>query len=275
MAPPRVLIISSFVAASRVGGYAQSLALAARGVEAHLAPTVLFGRSPGLGPPGGGAVAEPLFSGVLGGAEAAGGFDCDAVLTGYFSSASQTRAAAAAIGRTRTAGAAPLLFVDPILGDEEEGLYVNAEVEDAVRRELLPRADIVSPNLFELGRLTGRAPADPAETLAAARTLGRPVLATSVPCGAGRIGVLYVDGDAAVLAAHEKIPRAAKGTGDFLKALFLAERLKGRDPATSLAACMQEVVAAVLTADAAGACDLPLLPGLRAAPADVVTTLLS
>ena len=70
----RILILSSFVAASRVGGSAQALALARLGIEPVLAPTVLFGRHPGHGPPGGAAVAAEIFEGVLAGIEAQGLF---------------------------------------------------------------------------------------------------------------------------------------------------------------------------------------------------------
>ena len=51
-----VLILSSYVAASRVGGGAQALAFARLGIEPILVPTVTFGRHPGWGPPGGGPV---------------------------------------------------------------------------------------------------------------------------------------------------------------------------------------------------------------------------
>ena len=47
------LILSSHVASSRVGGSAQVLALAQFKIDPVLAPTVLFGRHPGWGAPGG------------------------------------------------------------------------------------------------------------------------------------------------------------------------------------------------------------------------------
>jgi pyridoxine kinase len=58
---PLVLILSSHVAASPVGGGAQAAALARLGIETALVPTVLFGRHPGLGPPGGGPVPQEVF----------------------------------------------------------------------------------------------------------------------------------------------------------------------------------------------------------------------
>ena len=80
---PVALILSSYVAASRVGGMAQALALAALGIEPVVVPTVLFGRHPGRGAPGGGAVAIETFDDLLAGVEADGVFArADLVITG-------------------------------------------------------------------------------------------------------------------------------------------------------------------------------------------------
>src|SRR5580704_5466513 len=114
-----VLILSSYVASSRVGGGAQALALARLGIEPILVPTVLFGRHPGHGPPGGGAVNAATFEAMIGGVEAQGLFArLDAVITGYFSSPEQVAVAADALDRVRTAAPSARLIVDPIMGDE-------------------------------------------------------------------------------------------------------------------------------------------------------------
>src|SRR5215469_2626576 len=116
----RVLILSSYVAASRVGGGAQALALARLGIEPILIPTVLFGRHPGHGAPGGEAVAPEVFEAMLGGVEAQGDFGrLDAVITGHFSSAEQVAIAAEAATRVKRAAPAARLIVDPIMGDAD------------------------------------------------------------------------------------------------------------------------------------------------------------
>lgn len=98
----RVLILSSHVAASRVGGGAQALALARLGIEPILVPTVLLGRHPGHGPPGGAAVDAETFEAVIGGVEAQGLFaKLDAVITGHFSSPEQVAIAAETLGRVK------------------------------------------------------------------------------------------------------------------------------------------------------------------------------
>ena len=80
---PLALVLSSHVASSRVGGFAQALALSQFKIDPVFVPTVLFGRHPGWGPPGGAAVAADTFQGVLDGVEDNGHFSrLDLVITG-------------------------------------------------------------------------------------------------------------------------------------------------------------------------------------------------
>lgn len=263
---PLALIVSSFVAGSRVGGFAQSLALAALGVDPVLAPTVTFGRHPGWGAPGGAAMSADVLRGVLEGIEAQGLLGlADVILTGYFASAEQVEVAADAIDRARAAdrsgAATPSLrvIVDPILGDDPGGLYVKPEVEAAIVSHLLPRADLLAPNRWELERLSGTPVTDAATALAAARSLGAPVLASSIPVGADRLGVLYADADQAWLATHGKAVAAPHGTGDLLTALFAAALIEGLPPPTVLTRAVAGVVDAVDAALAWNAPELPLV----------------
>src|ERR1700722_667639 len=99
-----ILILSSFVASSAVGGGAQAVALARLDVEIVLAPTVLLGRHPGLGAPGGGAVDPAMFESVLAGIEANGVFArAEAVICGYFADPAQVAAAARTIDAVKAA----------------------------------------------------------------------------------------------------------------------------------------------------------------------------
>ena len=101
---PLALIISSHVAASHVGGTAQASALSILRIDTMVAPTVLYGRHPGWGPPGGAKVEPAVLEGVLAGIEANKLFgQTDLVLTGYFAFTEQVLAAAAAIDAVRGA----------------------------------------------------------------------------------------------------------------------------------------------------------------------------
>jgi pyridoxine kinase len=244
-----ILILSSFVAASPVGGGAQVMALAALETRAILAPTVLFGRHPGLGPPGGGAVSNALFEGILEGVAASGAYESlDAVITGYFADRGQIAAAGAAIDAIRALRPKLLVVTDPIMGDSGKGLYVSPAVAAAQGEILVPRADLVSPNAWELQRLTACVIADPASALIAAREVGRPVLVSSVPMGRN-IGVLWTDGEEAWLASHRKGAGAPNGTGDLLTALFTAALLEGASGPDALETAVSDVAAQVLGAE--------------------------
>ncbi len=103
----------------------------------------------------------------------------DLVITGYFTSAAQVRAAARAIDAVRAAPRGdgmrkPIIMVDPTMGDSGKGLYVPVEAAQAIASELVPRADYLAPNAWELERLTGAPARDPQSAMKAARLLGRP-----------------------------------------------------------------------------------------------------
>jgi pyridoxine kinase len=222
-----VLILSSHVAATPVGGSLQVAALARMGIHAALAPTVLFGRHPGFGPPGGGPVDDALFEGVLEGIEASGLLSgLKAVITGYFASAGQIAAAVRVLDRVRAASPDAMIAVDPIMGDEPKGLYVREEVAEAIASDLAPRADLVAPNAWELARLGG------------SQAIGKPLLTSSIAAGE-KIGVLYADSDGAWLASHARVEAAPNGTGDLLIALFVAARILGHPPKAALQSAVE------------------------------------
>lgn len=272
------LILSSHVASSRVGGTLQALALCALRIDPILAPTVLYGRHPGWGAPGGASVPVEAFEGVLDGVEANGHFSqVDAVLTGYFASAAQVRAAARAIDAVRAAPREgdpprpPVVLVDPVMGDAGKGLYVDAEVAAAVASDLVPRADIVCPNAWELERLTHAPVGDPASAMKAARLLGKPTLVSSVVRGR-EIGVVYADRRQAWLAAHARSDGAPKGTGDLLTVLFAAALIEQQPVSYAVARAVGGLVEAMGAASAGGLHELPVVDlgqRLRGASAQV------
>ena len=266
---PLALLLSSHVAASRVGAQVQAMALSQFRIDPVEVPTVLFGRHPGWGAPGGAAVAAEVFAGMLEGVEAQGLFGLtDLLLTGYFASAEQVRIAALTIDKVRAASrngayaARPLVIVDPIMGDTAKGLYIRADVAEAIARELLPLADVVAPNAWELERLTGVTVTDAASAVEAARRLGKPTLVSSIDCG-DEIGVVYAAPEGAWLASHRRLATAPSGTGDLLTALFAARLL---EPATAPERLSMAVGGVALAVEAADMWDAPELPVVALGP---------
>lgn len=257
------LILSSHVAGSRVGGQAQALALAQFKIDPVVVPTVLYGRHPGWGAPGGAQVPIEAFEGMLDGIEANGLFGLtDLVITGYFASVEQVRAARRAIEavqaapREAAATRRPYIVVDPVMGDAGKGLYVAPDVARAIQDDLVPLADLLTPNAWELQRLSAADVRDPLSAMRAARLMGRPVLVSSVVRGA-EIGVVYADKREAWLAAHQRLETVPSGTGDLLAALFAAAVLEGQTPSYGLARAVGGLAETVV---AAGVWQSPELP---------------
>jgi pyridoxine kinase len=228
---PLALILSSFVAASRIGGAAQQYVLAAHRIDPVLVPTVMLGRNPAKGAHG--EVTSPeLFSRILADVEADALFGMvDLVITGHFSLPEQVEIAAGILTRVQAdSERKPVIVVDPILGDTPKGLYVKPEVARAVADRLVPLADWITPNVWELAFLAGREIPDGAAAAAAMRALGKRGLVTSAPIGEAETGLIFVDEASATIFAHPRLPRAPNGTGDLVAASFGAGLVEGLAP---------------------------------------------
>lgn len=262
---PLALILSSFVAASRIGGAAQQYVLAAHKIDPVLAPTVMFGRSPAHGGQGEATKAE-VFQRMLGDIEADAIFGLvDLVITGHFSLPDQVEIAADVLERVREAprGEAmtkrPVVVVDPIMGDRPKGLYVAPAVADKVAERLVPLGDYITPNMWELDLLSGKDLYAAADAVAAARALGRPALVTSAPAGEGEIGIIYADTQEAVLFAHPRAEAVPNGTGDLVTASFGAALVGGKSPIEAAEHAARAAAEAVKAAQDWRATELPVV----------------
>ncbi len=271
------LILSSHVSASMVGGAVAERVLHQSGIDTMLVPTVLYGRHPGWGEPGGGAVEQDMFQSVLSGISDNGMLHfTDIVLTGYFADVGQIFDTASVIDVIRRApreyeglkafADEPLIVCDPIIGDAPGGLYVQPAIAAAIKDQLISRADLVTPNVFELGHLTGRTLTDLASMVRAARSLERPCLVSSLPRH-GQIGVMYVDAEEAWIVTHDRCPEAPNGTGDLLTAAFLAKLLEGAGTKAALEHAAAVTLSVVKRANEWRSRELPIV-----AARDVLTT---
>ncbi|XBQ17610.1 MAG: PfkB family carbohydrate kinase [Oceanicaulis sp.] len=231
---PRVVVISSLVSGSRVGGGLGAAVLETRGIRADLVPTVVMGRHPGQGAPGGGDVSADMIATTLAAMEDQGVIDeADAILTGYFRTPEQVEAAAGFIERARAKRRDLIVMVDPIIGDASPAgpgrLYVPEAAARAQRERLVPLADIITPNRFELAWLTGHPHADPYDDMVVecARKLAPAAIVTSTSAAPGEVGFIVVNATGAWAGALPRVPDAPNGTGDLFAAWALAERLKG------------------------------------------------
>lgn len=251
-----VLAVSSQVVYGPVGNSAAIPAMESLGLTVLGLPTVLLSNHPGHGAPVRQAVAAGTMEAMLARLAGHGWLDgATGVMTGYFVDETQVGVAAAAIARLKRANPGLVYLCDPILGDDVPGLYVPEAVAGAIRSRLLPLADVIAPNRFELAWLTGADVTSPASAARAARGLARPCLATSIPLGEDRIANMLVAGGSGWLVETRRRAHAPHGTGDLLSGLYLAHVLRGREPRDALARSVG-TVEAVIDASRGEALDL-------------------
>jgi pyridoxine kinase len=220
-----ILSIQSQVAGARVGNSVAAFAMERLGVRVLQVPTVLLGRRPDHGAPGGGPIPAKRFATLLQGLADDGWFgEIDVVLTGYLGEPEQAPLILDAVAQIKTGNPKALFICDPVLGDDGK-LFVSQSVADAVST-LAETCDWLIPNAFELGVLAGKPTGDLAQARTAAKQLNRPVLCTSVRTATG-LGNLYAAPTGDWFCETPRLPRAPKGAGDLFTALFAARRARG------------------------------------------------
>jgi pyridoxine kinase len=183
----------------------------------------------------------------------------DAVMTGYFPSANTVEVAADTVARIKTTNPRVRVLVDPVLGDAGK-LYVAPDTAAAIRDRLLPLADIATPNLFELGWLSGGA-ADRAGIIAAARRLGpATVVVTSALENAGDVTTLLVTPVDAVEHCERGYANIPNGAGDLFAGLLLGHLLIKPSLEAALSASLADLDTVLAASAGKPVLDLAALP---------------
>ena len=263
-----ILAISSTVTSGHVGNSAAVFALQRLGHEVWPVTTIALPHHPGHGAVADAArlVTPPsVLAATLETLSARGLADAiDAVAIGYMAEPGQTEVTAGWVSELKAARPAVRVLVDPILGDGGR-LYVPGAVADAARALLLPVADMLTPNLFELGWLAGAPVRTEAEALDAIRQLAvAETVVTSAPAPPGRAANLLVAPEGACIAETDRFDTVPNGTGDLFSALYLGARMAGATPEVALGRATAGTHATLLRTVAAGARELAQV----AAPAD-------
>lgn len=235
--PVSVFVISSYVVSGQVGLKAMMPALRALNIEAVSLPTIILSAHPAAftahDPPVSSLQSPEQMLATADWLMAVGALDdCVGVITGYLPSPAHIEAAGEIVRRMRAKNDTLYYCCDPICGDDG-ALYLPQENVTALRDTLLPLADLTTPNLFELGVLSGdkalqeETLEEDADIIAAAKALSPPhVVVTSAPAPQGRIASLSV-GAQTLRCETARAPRAPHGMGDCFAALYVGLHLQG------------------------------------------------
>ena len=264
----KILSFQSAVAFGHVGNSAAVFPLQRLGLEVCPVNTVQFSNHPGYGIWKGAVLPPAHLREVVEGLDGAGLMDqCGAVLSGYLGEAGTGQVVAEAVARLRAHHPDALYMCDPVMGDDGSGVYVAAGIPEVFGRVLLPLADVVTPNRFELGLLTG-CPVDSTEqVVAAARRLmargPKSVVVTSLAAGDGMIACLAVapEGCWMVRTPLLRFAVAPNGAGDVLSALLLGHLLKGRALPEALSMAISSLYGVLEKTRQAGGRELALVSG--------------
>ena len=262
-----ILSLQSWVAYGHVGNAAAVFPLQRLGAEVWAVNTVQFSNHTGYGDWTGRAATAGEIAALVAGIAARGAFGrCDAVLSGYLGEPGVGEAVLDAAARAKAANPRAVYCCDPVIGDAGKGVFVRPGVAEFFAARALPRADIATPNQFELEHLTGTRIATLADAKSAASALQargpRTVLLTSLrteATPADAIDLLAAEGGAFHLLRTPRLPIAANGAGDLIAALFLLHRLRLGAAAPALAAAASAVFAVLARTLAEGAQELALV----------------
>jgi pyridoxine kinase len=262
-----VVSVQSQVVYGRVGNNVALPTLEALGLSVAGVPTVVLSNTPHYPTMHGGALPIEWFSGYLRDLSARGALrSLKAILVGYLGSPAQAAVLADWAGLLLARDADLRLVVDPVIGDHDHGIYVDAGMADAYRQYLLPLAHGLTPNGFELAHLTGRPVNDLGSVVAAARTLltghTQWIAVTSAApdtWAAGEMQVALVTRTQAHVITHPRIDATPKGTGDLFSAALTGYCLTGMPLPEAVAKACQQVMWALRQTEQAQCAEL-LLP---------------
>ncbi len=277
-----VLSFQSEVASGHVGNSAAVPAFQQMGVECWPITTASFTNHPAHRSFSGGPVLSDQVAELFAEGMKRGRLKTrDAVLSGFVGEAATADVIADAVSHVRAASLDAKYFCDPVMA-HEDGLFVANDVASAIKATLLPLADFVFPNQFELEFLSGKKVEtldDVSAACAALFAIGpRAIICTSIRVRVtppDKIMTICATPDSMWVIETPHLPGPLHGAGDLFAALFVGHYLASDiiwDGSHMPLVTARAVSSAYGVLKATGAAlDLALIPNLKeiTAPSDI------
>lgn len=262
-----ILSIQSFVAYGHVGNSAAVFPLQRLGHEVWPVNTVNYSNHTGYGQWRGPMIPASDVAEIITGIGERDAFPrIDAILSGYQGGSDIAEVIIDAVAQIKAVNPKAMYACDPVMGNAKSGCHVSDLIPPLLRDHVVPVADIITPNQFELGFLTSMEASDLESTLIAAdaaRDMGpSTVLVTSVERPdrpEGTIEMLVVNDSGAWIVRTPFLPVKFNGSGDVTAALFTGHYVSTLDAADALAKTASSVFDLVTTTFEAGSRELLLV----------------
>ena len=246
-----ILSIQSLVSYGHAGNSAAMFPLQRLGFDVWPVVTVHFSNHTGYGAARGPLLKAEDVAEVIRGVEDRGALDrCDAVLSGYQGAEDVGEVILDAVRNVKKRNPDAVYCCDPVMGDVGRGFFVRPGIPEFMRDQVVPSADVVTPNQFELDHLAGTGARTLDDIVEAAQTVRgtgpETVLVTSViaeETPEDRLDMVAVSGEGAFLVRTPRLPINPPGAGDLTTAVFLANVLSGHDLPGTLARTASSVFA--------------------------------
>lgn len=229
-----VISIQSQVVYGSVGNSIAVPALQRHGLQVVAVPTVLLSNTPHYASCYGGEIPQAWFEGYLTAlAERNLDVAARATILGYLKSTDKAVSLTRWLRLMREKNPQMPVIIDPVLGDDDSGFYVDPQLASHYREELAPLATGLTPNRFELGCLCDAQLESDAEIVDAARSLLSGQTQWVVVTSATRddlrhsMQVYCVTAEETFVTEHPRYDNPPKGTGDLFTAELTAGLLRG------------------------------------------------
>jgi pyridoxine kinase len=241
-----VISIQSQVAWGHVGNSAAVFPMQMHGIDVIAVPTTLLSNRPGYPTIRGRVLDAQLVADLLLGVEERGALDtANMILSGYLGSADIAAVVADFVERAKAGHPTLTYCCDPVLGDRDRGLFVQADIPPLVRDRLCRLADIITPNHFEFEWLCGAKATTTDQVIAQAQALLARGPSTIVVTSAEladtpdeEIETLAIERSQARSQAWRvrtpKLPISPSGTGDLFASLFVSARVREKETPDAL-----------------------------------------
>jgi len=248
-----IISIQSQVVHGHVGNSAAVLPMQAHGLNVAAVPTTLLSNNPHFETMRGRVLESELVGDLLRGVEERGLIETSRyIVSGYLGSQANGNVVAAFVERARMINPDIKYICDPVMGDMNPGIFVADQVVECIIDRLVPLADLLTPNQFELGLITRTEVMSwPAlETAAAQVQAPRGARLVVTGCNLadtpdGLLENIVFDHETCTRLTSPRLPIVPVGTGDLFTGLLTAKLTQGNtlvEAARGAAATVSEVL---------------------------------